>query len=427
MKPYEQFVDKMLQAVGASQGKDPAAATEIIQQALRSAGLLQPSAFAAPGMQPAPQAHEDTKPFIDLNAAPAWARQAFKPGATPEAAPASAPNAASDAAPLHGADALRDWAARFMPNMPNMPNMPAQASHGRTRASEAPGQVISGSFNAPAGTRGYRLYVPTAPSEGPRPLVVMLHGCQQDPDDFAAGTRMDLLAEEHGCLVLYPEQSRSANGSNCWNWFEPGHQAREGGEPSIIAGMTREVLRTHGADPSRVYVAGLSAGGAMAAILGAAYPELYAAIGVHSGLPVGSAHDLMSALNAMKRAATGGKRSGAALQRTAPAIVFHGDQDATVHPSNGQAVLRQFAPVGTNAPLREVEERGQDGAGRAYTRTQMLDRDGKTMAEHWNVHGAGHAWAGGSASGSYTDPTGPDASSAMLRFFFSQPMQQPRG
>jgi poly(hydroxyalkanoate) depolymerase family esterase len=419
MKPYEQFVGKMLQAVKSSQGKDPAAATEVIQQALRSAGLLQPSAFAAPGAQH-PQQAPDTPPdtrFVDLNAAPTWARHATQPHtdspAQAQATPHAMPHATAHAMPKFDADALREWAARFMPNMPS------QAAHGRTRAPALPGEVVRASFSNEAGTRGYRLYVPARPSEGPRALVVMLHGCQQDPDDFAAGTQMDALAEEHGCLVLYPEQSRSANGSNCWNWFETPHQQRDQGEPAIIAGMTREVLRTHGADPERVYVAGLSAGGAMAAILGSSYPELYRAIGVHSGLPVGSAHDLMSALNAMKRDASAARKRGA-VGRPVPAIVFHGDQDATVHPSNGQAVLRQFAPSAAGTPLRETEERGQDGAGRAWTRTLMQDAQGRAVAEHWNVHGAGHAWSGGSSAGSYTDPSGPDASSQMLRFFLSR-------
>lgn len=415
MKPYEQLVGKLLQAVKSSQGQDPAAATGIIQQALRSAGLLQPSAPSTFGASGAQQANDGAARFVDLNAAPAWARQGAAPQAETQAeAQAEAEQAAAYTVPpsMPGFDpqVLRDWAARFMPGAP------MQAPPAHPGASALPGEVVRASFSNAAGARGYRLYVPARPSEGPRALVVMLHGCQQDPDDFAAGTQMDALAEEYGCLVLYPEQSRSANGSNCWNWFETPHQRRDRGEPSIIAGMTREVVRTHGADPERVFVAGLSAGGAMAAILGSTYPELYRAIGVHSGLPVGSAHDLMSALNAMRRDASGSKKRGAAVGRTVPAIVFHGDQDATVHPSNGQAVLRQFAA----ASLRENEERGQDGAGRAYTRTRMNDAAGRTLAEHWNVHGAGHAWSGGSAAGSYTDPAGPDASRAMLRFFFDR-------
>jgi poly(hydroxyalkanoate) depolymerase family esterase len=385
MKPYEQFIEKMLNATRVTQGGSPAAATDIIQQALRSAGLMQSpdgTAQDAPAQQ-----------FVDLNEAPTWARK-WK-------------------APEHGAEAMRDWAARFMPQHP-MPQHPMRTRHDRT--ADEPGQFLSGSFSAEAGSRNYRLYVPAHKAEGAPALVVMLHGCQQNPDDFAAGTRMNALAEKSGCLVLYPEQARSANGSNCWNWFETPHQQRALGEPAIIAGMTRAVMHEHGVDPGRVYVAGLSAGGAMAAILGAAYPDLYAAIGVHSGLPVGSAHDLMSALNAMKGARK--KRHGARLDRPLPAIVFHGDQDATVHPSNGQAVLRQFAPA---TPLRQVEDRGEGAAGRGYTRTLALDEGDRAVLEHWTVHGAGHAWSGGSTAGSFADAAGPDASSEMLRFFLAQP------
>jgi poly(hydroxyalkanoate) depolymerase family esterase len=239
----------------------------------------------------------------------------------------------------------------------------------------------------------------------------MLHGCKQNPEDFAAGTTMNLLAEENGCLVLYPEQAGSANHSHCWNWFEQAHQGRGQGEPSLIAGMTQEVVREHGLDPARVYVAGLSAGGAMAAVMAAGYPELYAAAGVHSGLAVGSAHDLMSALNAMKGAARK-KHKAAAGARPVPVIVFHGDSDAIVHPSNGQTVYQQFTQ---GAGLRETEERG---AG--HTRTMALDTSGKVVAEHWTMHGAGHAWSGGSAAGSYAEPSGPNASAEMLRFFLAQ-------
>ena len=351
MKPYDQFVDNMLKAVRTGQGKDPAAATALIQDALRNAGLM-------PGGQPGMRA-----PFADLNQA--------------------------------------DWRARFDPRhaRPHKPSTP-----------DAPGRFLAGSFGNGAGTRRYHLYVPARAASGPRPLVVMLHGCQQNAGDFAAGTAMNRLAEEHGCLVLYPDQERGANSSNCWNWFDAAHQRREQGEPSLIAGMTRDVLREHGADPGRVYVAGLSAGGAMAAVLGAAYPELYAAVGVHSGLPVGAARDLMSGLNAMKGKHLAG--AGRTLRRRVPLIVFHGDQDAVVHPSNGEVLIRQFLGDGT---VREIEERE-----RGHTRTTALDDDGRVVAEHWIVHGAGHAWAGGDPAGSYTDPSGPNASAEMLRFFLAQ-------
>jgi poly(hydroxyalkanoate) depolymerase family esterase len=352
MKPYEQFVDNILGAVRSSQGKDPAAATAIIQEALKTAGLMGTSGAAARG----------SMPFADLHTAPARAGGA--------------------AAQARSADTL------------------------------GPGAFLHGSFGNDAGSRRYRLYVPSRPATGPRPLVVMLHGCKQDPEDFAAGTTMNLVAEASGCLVLYPEQAAHANHSHCWNWFEQAHQQAGSGEPSLIAGMTRQVLREHGGDPARVYVAGLSAGGAMAAVMAAAYPELYAAVGVHSGLAVGSARDLMSGLQAMK--GKGGRKQVSPARRV-PAIVFHGDRDAVVDPSNGQAVYRQFGAGARGESLTEVEERGQ-----GHTRTMTLDAAGRVVAEHWNLHGAGHAWSGGSTAGSHAVASGPDASSEMLRFFLSR-------
>ena len=390
MKPYEKFVDNILGAVRSSQGKDPAAATAIIQEALKAAGLMGTAPSAA-------RAQQQDASFVDLNPPPAWAPHARQGRAAP------------DAGASPGAGAMPDWVARFASNLPG------QGVGGRGKAlgpeTLGPGQFLEGSFGNEAGTRNYRLYVPSRPASGPRPLVVMLHGCKQDPQDFAAGTTMNLLAEEHGCLVLYPEQAAGANHSQCWNWFEGAHQGRDGGEPSLIAGMTRQVMREHDADVGRVYVAGLSAGGAMAAVMAAGYPELYAAVGVHSGLPVGSAHDLMSALNAMKGARKK-KHKAAAGARTVPAIVFHGDRDVVVHPSNGEAVYRQFVH---GAGVTETEERGQD-----YTRSVARDTGGRPVAEHWTLHGAAHAWSGGSPAGSYAVASGPNASAEMLRFFLAQ-------
>jgi poly(hydroxyalkanoate) depolymerase family esterase len=262
----------------------------------------------------------------------------------------------------------------------------------------------AGVFRNAAGSRRYSLHLPPNRATRGLPLVVMLHGCKQDPEDFAAGTRMNRLADELGFAVVYPAQSGKANVSRCWNWFQPVHQRRDG-EPSLIAGITRAVIKRHGLDARRVYVAGLSAGGAMAAVMGNAYPELYAAMGIHSGLGYAAASDLPSALAAMRG-------RGADDPRTAPTpaipmIVFHGDGDTTVHPSNGE-----HAMTGTT----ERVEKGTSN-GRAFTRTVHWNAEGRTVLEHWLVHGAGHAWSGGSASGSFADPSGPDASRAMLRFF----------
>lgn len=278
------------------------------------------------------------------------------------------------------------------------------------------GEFISRTFNAAAGNRAYRLYIPRRRRSGARPLIVMLHGCAQSPEDFAAGTRMNAVAEQHGCFVAYPEQTAAANSSRCWNWFKQGHQRRDQGEPSLIAGITRQIAEDFGIDQSRIYIAGLSAGGAAAAVASESYPDLYAALGVHSGLACGVASDLPSALAAM-----GGHHSPSrtGLERQAngpqvPTIVFHGDRDTTVHPRNGAEVV---ARAKVRADLQTSVEKGTAPQGHPFTRTVERDSRGRGILEHWVIHGAGHAWSGGSPAGSFTDPEGPDASREMVRFF----------
>ncbi|WP_244816024.1 PHB depolymerase family esterase [Caballeronia sp. Lep1P3] len=274
-----------------------------------------------------------------------------------------------------------------------------------------------------AGQRDYKVYVPGHHRGESLPLIVMLHGCTQDADDFAAGTRMNALAETHGFIVAYPTQPQGANSSKCWNWFRPADQQRDRGEPSLITGITREVMADYNVDPKRVFVAGLSAGGAMAAIMAQTYPDLYAAAGVHSGLPVGCAHDLPSALAAMR----GGKvRSKAqksmradahgAQASACPLIVFHGDADATVHPANANELIREFSA----REVIPVRAPSSDSRVRKHTVRYMTSQAG-VDAELWVIHGAPHAWAGGSSSGTYTDPSGPDASAEMVRFFLEHP------
>jgi len=332
------------------------------------------------------------------------------------------------------------------PDTSNRPRIPGEELRQHTRGRSGPGsrakvkrgppstpdilpeggKYIEGSHSNPAGSRNYRLFIPSNYRGQPLPLVVMLHGCTQSPDDFAAGTRMNFIAEEKTCLVVYPAQRREANQAKCWNWFRTADQQRGSGEPSLIAGITRQIMRDYAVDQKRVYIAGLSAGAAAAAIMGATYPDLYAAIGIHSGLACGAATDLPSAFVAMRQgasAASSGSGEGINLTggRTVPTIVFHGDRDMTVHPSNGDHILGQsLRTTSTQTKLY----RGRVQGGHAYTRTIHTDAGGRAILEHWNIHGAGHAWSGGSPAGSYTDPQGPDATREMLRFFLDHSLPE---
>lgn len=268
------------------------------------------------------------------------------------------------------------------------------------------------SFSNTAGSRRFKLYVPSSYRGEPVSLVVMLHGCTQSPDDFAAGTRMNRLAEESVCLVAYPEQTKAANASKCWNWFNTADQQRDEGEPSLIAGLTRKIMQDYAVDPGRVFVAGLSAGGAAAAVMASRYPDLYSGACIHSGLACGAAKDMPSAFAAMRNG--GAARTAAGPSRPIPMIVFHGAADKTVHPVNADRIVAQFA-----APpaASETIEHGRSAGGKDYTRTVWRDAAGRSVMERWDILGAGHAWSGGSPSGSYTDPRGPDASREMMRFF----------
>lgn len=296
-------------------------------------------------------------------------------------------------------------------------------------------QFLSDTYTTQAGARPYKLYVPSGYRGQAFPLVVMLHGCTQNPDDFATGTRMNQLADKHDCLVVYPAQAPAANVSSCWNWFEPANQRRGQGEPALIAGITQQVGTGYAVDPRRVFVAGLSAGGAMAVIMAMTYPDLYAAVGCHSGLAYGAAHDLPSALSAMgravKRRARRGEPSAATDPgpRALPLIVFQGDQDTTVHPGNADQLLAQWMALPTSdtpASMRRGKPmvlHEQVDAGDAYTRASYADASGQVHIERWLIHGAGHGWSGGSPRGSFTVPRGPDAAREMLRFFLAHPQR----
>ncbi len=368
---------------------------------------------------------------------------------------ALAAEAAVPRAPSGNAEALEGFVREVEPHAATavLDAAPATVVERPAREAHSTGRFAESSYTGASGTRSFKLYEPAGFEGRTLPLLVMLHGCTQDPDDFAAGTRMNTLAQERGVFVLYPEQAPRSNAQKCWNWFMPGDQRRGQGEPALLAGMTRHVVATHAIDADRVWVAGLSAGGAMAAILAREYPDLFAAAGVHSGLPPGAAHDVTSAFGAMKAGAGAAQAGwpasfGAALrsplanwpgveptqadaiadaeeaQRSAPLIVFHGDADSTVNPVNGVHVVD--AALG-DAPWQATKESGSASDGRAFTRTVYRAAEAApsapSRAEFWLVHGAAHAWSGGDAAGSYTDSGGPDASREMLRFFAEHPLR----
>ncbi|WP_341312795.1 PHB depolymerase family esterase [Paraburkholderia sp. IMGN_8] len=314
--------------------------------------------------------------------------------------------------PQSAKDRAHAW-ARAQTQAEPAPHTPAEY----TVDAGTPGIFSTHNFSNGAGQRQYKLYVPAVYKSEPLPLIVMLHGCTQNANDFAAGTRMNEMAERHGFIVVYPNQSQAANHSKCWNWFKPVDQQRDQGEPSLIAGITREVMARYRVDPARVYVAGLSAGGAMADIMLKTSPDLYAAACVHSGLAYGCAKGLPSALAAMK----GGKarRNRPRREPQRPLIVFHGDADSTVHPSNAIELVAGFDAGTTTVRVPARAANGQRGCT-----VQRLSAANGVEAEYWSIHGAGHAWAGGSQRGSYTDPSGPDAAAEMLRFFLAHPRKR---
>ena len=422
MKFNEKLLAHMRAATRSLSGNGPKAATAAIQDALKilTPNKGQPQAATPASAPPGPA-------MRDINAPPAHAApRPPTPEAKAKAEPAPQPQQAHTHPAMNdAAEMLKNLVPELMAKLDRagvggsggfkMPSFEMPGGMGgmggmQAPGPELPGKFVDGSFSNPAGTRAYKLYIPSSYTGQAMPLVVMLHGCTQDPDDFARGTQMNMLAEEMNCLVVYPAQSQQANASRCWNWFSAVDQTRGQGEPSIIAGITETVMHNYAVDKGQVYVAGLSAGGAMATIMGTLYPELYAAVGVHSGLPFASAHDLPSALAAMKGNFGRSQPAGRAI----PIIVFHGDKDTTVHPACGDEVIKQ----GAQQALKDiVVEPGWVPQGHAYTRTVHQAADGTPHAEQWLIHGAGHAWSGGSAHGSYTDGKGPDASREMMRFF----------
>ena len=321
-------------------------------------------------------------------------------------------NAVEPGAPPHAAPVDLEGRFRVVSDEPLTPSAESPApSRNRT------GTFSDERFTSELGSLAYKLFIPSGLSEDtPPPLLLMLHGCTQSPDDFARGTRMNALAQEQGYVVAYPAQAQRSNANKCWNWFRTQDQQRDRGEAALLAALARHLVDTQGLDARRVYAAGLSAGGAMAAVLAHTHPDVFAAVGVHSGLPFGSAHDMPTAFAAMKSGRRGATREGTGKLRV---IVFHGDSDTTVNACNGDALVEQFSDASpSQGEQRDVTiEKGSVQGGRAFTRRIYKDAAGIVTAEQWTLHGAGHAWSGGDVAGSYTDPTGPDASAQMLRFF----------
>ncbi len=306
-----------------------------------------------------------------------------------------------------------------------------QRAHGRSR-------FLVARFKDPRATAvfglgrrrelGYRLYLPSGSSRRDSlALIVMLHGCRQDPLSFAEGTRMNKLAEEGRCAVLYPEQSRHSNPLRCWNWFEPASLAGQG-EAALIARLIDQVTVRRPIDPRRVYVVGMSAGGAMACVLGVRHSRLFAACAIHSGVMYGAASSPMQALDAMRSGASAGSIDEARRvvceagesEVMVPTFVIHGDRDTTVNPVNADEIIEQLKARAKCIDPRAGEmlacgERCIDGGGRTY-RQQDYTQRGRIMLRKVLVEGLGHAWSGGDARFEFNDANGPDASRLILDF-----------
>jgi poly(hydroxyalkanoate) depolymerase family esterase len=449
MTMSDQIQSGMAEAMRLMQEGELAEATAVIQRALGGSSLGTGFAPVA-----SPDATGGTDEPIDVESivvdeAP---HAAVASRAAAGRGPAAAPRPAASPwlfgnLPLNMPDGLSLSMPDSMPltmpgGLPGLPGTMPSPKQGEADPEIVPagGRFVERSFTNQAGTRSYKLYIPSGYIGQEVPLVVMLHGCTQDPNDIAAGTHMNALAEEHIFLVAYPAQAQGANLNKCWNWFKASDQQRGRGEPSLVAGITRQIIDEYNVADGRVYVAGMSAGGAMAAIMAEAYPDLYAAVGVHSGLAPGAAHDMPSAFAAMSQGGPATPRRNVPTStatgksaRIVPAIVFHGDHDKTVHPRNADHLLEHYSTAKTTRSRYEAGgstpggtvRQGQIPGEYAYTRAAYRDAGGHAIVERWTVHGLAHAWSGGSSSGSYTDPKGPDASAEMVRFFNQHPQREP--
>jgi poly(hydroxyalkanoate) depolymerase family esterase len=450
----DQMQGGMAEAMRLMQEGDLTEATAVIQRALGGSsfgsGFAPVASPEAPGGAGAPIDVESSivgeAPHPGAPSEPAGGRgptAAKRPAASPLLF-GSVPLTMPDGLTLTVPDSMSSTMPGVLQSLPGLPGAMPSPNEGETDPAIVPtgGRFVERSHTNQAGTRSYKLYIPSGYIGQEVPLVVMLHGCTQSPNDIAAGTQMNTLAEENIFLVAYPAQAQGANMNKCWNWFKASDQQRGRGEPSLVAGITRQIIDEYNVADGQVYVVGMSAGGAMAAIMAEAYPDLYAAVGIHSGLAPGAAHDMSSAFAAMHQGGPATPRRDVPIatpagesDRIVPAIVFQGDRDKTVHPRNADRLLEHYCPAKTTgsrdtasgATPRGTVRQGQVPGGHAYTHATYRDAGGHAIAERWTVHGLEHAWSGGSSSGSYTDPRGPDASAEMVRFFNQHSRRDPRG
>ncbi len=398
-----QLATAMSRALEQSRAGNPAEATRIIQAALTGGPAQPEAARPAPARLRGPAATIRDAEVIEEHPP---RRSASATRRAPAGVPPAPMSVQADLQQMLGnlGCMAPQGMAGMLPGMPGATARPVIPDGARYDAR---------SFTSAHGARDYRLFVPAGLPDGPKGLILMLHGCTQNPDDFACGTDMNRHADRHGLIVVYPQQSRADNMQGCWNWFRPEDQRAGSGEAALLADLARAVATEFAVPQGAIFAAGLSAGGAMAATLAATHPQLFGAVGVHSGLPHGAAHDMPSAFAAMKGqpAARGAARAQGGSVRL---IVFHGTADATVHPSNAEALVAAASHTLRGSSRRED---GTSAGGRSWTRSLTEAEDGTALVESWRIAGAGHAWSGGRAEGSYTDPAGPDASAEMVRFF----------
>jgi len=293
-------------------------------------------------------------------------------------------------------------------------------------------EVVRGEYTSSEGTRPWRLFVPSrATNAMPSMLLVMLHGCTQSANDFAAGSRMDVVAEEQGYFVLYPEQLAKANARSCWNWFDAAHQMHGHGEPSLIAGMVNEIARKYAIDAARVHLVGVSAGAAMATLTAVAYPQQFATLTSASGIGWRAATDVVRALTVMQKGGGDGLPTSqmmiAAMGSTAravPTLVLHGGRDAVVNAKNADDLATQWVGVhdalrarnGEPALLADAAAATRSDNGYTVNERSWRDSKGSARVTLIRIEDLGHAWSGGSTVGTFTDAKGPDASRLIAAF-----------